>query len=74
MAAGFSLSVYPYVYKAKYQEQAWSEEYEEKNHFSPEEEEQLSAGEKETLLASRNSFPDLPLINYTSQYGMGSCN
>lgn len=71
MAAGFSLSVYPYVYKAKYQEQAWSEEYEEKNHFSPEEEEQLSAGEKETLLASRNSFPDLPLINYTSQYGMG---
>ena len=71
MAAGFSLSVYPFVYKAKCSSERWTEVFEEKNHQSPQEEAKLSAQEREALLAERNSFPDLPLINYTSQYGMG---
>jgi branched-chain amino acid aminotransferase len=73
MAKGFSLSIYPWVYIAKFQKETetWSETYQEKPHKSPEQEAALSEDERNELLARRNSFPDLPLVNYTSQYGMG---
>lgn len=69
---GFSLSLYPWVYKAQYQENgSWKEEFEEKPHRTPQEEGALSPQDLQKLLAQRNSFPDLPLVNYTTQYGMG---
>ena len=69
---GFSLSLYPWVYKAQYQENgSWKEEFEEKPHETPQKEAALSEIELQKLLARRNSFPDLPLVNYTTQYGMG---
>ncbi|KGE71632.1 aminotransferase class IV [Spirochaeta lutea] len=71
MAAGFTLSVYPWVYKAKYDGQGWVEEFQEKPHRTPEEEARMGDSDRASLLSLRNSFPDLPLINYTSQYGMG---
>ena len=71
MAAGFSLSLYPFVYKARFGGEGWLAEMEEKPHRSPAEEAAMSAGDRGSLLARRNSFPDLPLINYTTQYGMG---
>jgi branched-chain amino acid aminotransferase len=72
MAKGFSLEIYPWVYRAKLQENArWTEEYVEKPHLTPTEEEALPAAERAKLLLSRNNFADLPLVNYTSQYGMG---
>lgn len=71
MAKGFTLSVYPWVYLAKYNGTTWEEEYKEKPHKSPEEEAALSAEELDELLTRRNSFPELPLVNYTTQYGMG---
>jgi branched-chain amino acid aminotransferase len=76
MATAFSLSMYPWVYIAQYtgsgeDEYAWDERFEEKPHQSPEEEAALSSDERQELLLSRNSFPDLPLVNYTTQYGMG---
>jgi branched-chain amino acid aminotransferase len=72
MAASFSLSLYPFVHLNKYQaDGSWSAELQEKPHMSPEEEQNLSAQELEDLQAKRNSFPDLPLVNYTTQYGMG---
>ena len=72
MAKGFSLETYPWVYTAKYNEgNDWSEEYIENPHKTPEEEAGLSSDEYTALLASRNSFPQLPLVNYTTQYGMG---
>lgn len=62
----------PWSYRARWQGEAgWSEEYLEKPHKTPEEERALPDGERAELLASRNSFPDLPLVNYTTQYGMG---
>lgn len=68
----FTLSIYPWVYKAKYTgNDSWTEEYEEKPHKTPEEEAALPEEEWNTLLRQRNSFADLPLVNYTSQYGMG---
>lgn len=72
MATAFSLAMYPWVYKAKYEQSGtWSEEYVEKPHRTPAEEAALPADERAAVLAGRNSFPELPLVNYTTQYGMG---
>jgi branched-chain amino acid aminotransferase len=69
--AGFTLSIYPWAYIAKYDESLWREEFQEKPHKTPVEEASLSEAARDMLLAQRNSFPDLPLVNYTTQYGMG---
>ncbi|MCX7031895.1 MAG: aminotransferase class IV [Spirochaetes bacterium] len=72
MAKGFSLEMCPWVYRAQYHEDgSWSEEYVEQPHRTPAEEERLSAVERAKLLLARNNFKDLPLVNYTTQYGMG---
>ena len=72
MATAFSLAMYPWVYKAKYEHDgSWSEQYDEKPHKTPEEEAALPQDERTAVLAGRNSFPELPLVNYTTQYGMG---
>ena len=66
----FTLSIYPWVYVGKFDE-SWSGNFIEQEHLSPEEEAALSGDELEALHNRRNSFPDLPLVNYTSQYGLG---
>lgn len=72
MGKGFTLAIYPWVYTAKYgSEGSWDEQYTEKPHKTPNEEEKLFGSELELLLQQRNSFPELPLVNYTTQYGMG---
>jgi branched-chain amino acid aminotransferase len=72
VAKGFSLETYPWVYRAKYSEEgAWTEEYVEQPHMSPREEEALPDAERTKLLLRRNNFADMPLVNYTTQYGMG---
>ena len=69
---GFSLSPYPWTYHAKFEEnQKWSEKFQLKPHKSPEQEAALLDTEYQQLMISRNSFPELPLVNYTSQYGLG---
>ena len=68
----FTLAVYPWVYIAQHQnDDTWTETYTEKPHKSPAEEAQLSQADHQALVGSRNSFPELPLVNYTTQYGMG---
>jgi branched-chain amino acid aminotransferase len=72
MAAGFTLSLYPWTYNAQYQNDgSWKEEYVEKPHKSPAEEAGLGEADHRAVMRERNSFPELPMINYTSQYGMG---
>jgi branched-chain amino acid aminotransferase len=72
MAKGFSLEIDPWAYRAKCRENGtWSEEYIEKPHLSPREEEALPADERADLLLKRNTYSDLPVVNYTTQYGMG---
>ncbi len=72
MAKGFSLEIDPWVYRAKYREGGlWAEEYIEKPHLTPPEERALPAADRDALLLKRNNFADLPLVNYTTQYGMG---
>ncbi|MBN2534918.1 MAG: branched-chain-amino-acid transaminase [Spirochaetales bacterium] len=72
MAKGFTLEINPAVYVGKYKENsAWEERFIEKPHLSKAEEDALSDEEKEEYMIKRNSFPDLPLVNYTTQYGFG---
>jgi branched-chain amino acid aminotransferase len=72
MAKGFSLEMCPWVYRAQYREDgSWSEEYIEQPHRTPGEEGRLSDAERAKLLLARNHLSDLPLVNYTTQYGMG---
>ena len=72
MAKGFTLELDPYVYIAKYTEnKTWDETYIEKPHLTPAEEKKLSEEQLQEYMQKRNSFPELPLVNYTSQYGLG---
>jgi branched-chain amino acid aminotransferase len=72
MAKGFSLEIDPWVYRAKFGEDGrWTEEYIEQPHRSAAEEKTIAADERAALLLRRNNFSDLPLVNYTTQYGMG---
>ncbi len=72
MAKGFTLAVLPWVYIAKYGEDGrWKGDFIEKVHKTPEEETKMGDEEREKLLQGRNSFPELPMVNYTTQYGMG---
>ena len=72
MAKGFTLSMCPWVYLAKYsKEDGWREEYQEKSHKSASEEAEMNPVELDQLMTERNSFPELPAVNYTTQYGFG---
>ena len=68
----FSLNSYPVVYRAKYSKEAWASEYLRKPHEVPLAEESMTADKREALAASRNFYADMPLVNYTTQYGL-SC-
>ena len=68
----FSLSTYPVVYRAKYAQNKWKKgEYLEKPHKTPEEEAALPKARREALADSRNYYDDMPIVNYTTQYGLG---
>ncbi|MDR0475258.1 MAG: aminotransferase class IV [Treponema sp.] len=67
----FSLNSYPVVYRAKYGNKNWTGEYFEKTHKGAAEEAALNAAEQDGLSVSRNFYPDMPLVNYTTQYGIG---
>lgn len=72
MGKGFSLAIYPWVYTARsIDKDKWNETFTLKPHKTPEEEAAMSEAELDKILASRNSFPEMPLVNYTTQYGMG---
>lgn len=72
MAGGFTLSVYPWTYLARYDgKEGWTEKFIEKPHKSPEEEAAMDPAELNKLLAQRNSFDELPVVNLTTQYGFG---
>lgn len=71
MASEFSLAIYPWVFVSKWTGTTWCRRYEEKPHSTPEQEAALPDAEREALHMRRNCFADLPLVNYTTQYGMG---
>ena len=70
----FTLNSYPVVYRSRFtkEKDKWKGEYLEKPHQSPDAEAAMKGPKRDTLIASRNFFADMPLINYTTQYGL-SC-
>ncbi|MFP3043386.1 branched-chain-amino-acid transaminase [Treponema primitia] len=68
----FALSSYPVTYRAKYAGKVWTEEYLEKPHKTPAEEAAMGADAANALADSRNFYTDMPLVGYTTQYGL-SC-
>lgn len=72
MAIGFSLEICPWIYRAQYEDGgAWKEQYIEQPHHTFSAEQTLSPDARDELYLRRNNLPDMPLVNYTSQYGMG---
>jgi branched-chain amino acid aminotransferase len=67
----FSLSSYPVVYRAKYEGKKWKGEYIEKPHKTAGEEAAMKEADRNALSDSRNLYADMPLVNYTTQYGLG---
>ena len=67
----FTLEMFPHVYTAKFTGESWEESFIEKEHGTYEDELKMDEKSRNELLASRNSFPQMPLVNYTTQYGMG---
>jgi branched-chain amino acid aminotransferase len=66
----FALNTYPITYRAKFLNGKWSSEYLEKPHKTPEQEAAMNDEERGKLENSRNCYDDMPLVNYTSQYGL----
>jgi branched-chain amino acid aminotransferase len=66
----FALNTYPITYRARFSGGKWSGEYLEKPHKTPEEEAAMSVEDLSMLEDSRNCYADMPLVNYTSQYGL----
>jgi branched-chain amino acid aminotransferase len=66
----FALNTYPITYRAKFSAGKWSGEYLEKPHKTQEEEAAMSAEDRAKLENSRNCYEDMPLVNYTTQYGL----
>ena len=67
----FALNTYPVTYRAGFSGGGWNDEYIEKPHRTPEEEAAMNADERGELEKSRNYYSDMPLVNYTTQYGLG---
>ena len=67
----FTLSIHPWVHNARFDGKTWSGKFIEQKHFTPKEEEALDEEARQALANTRNSFPHLPLVNYTTQYGLG---
>jgi branched-chain amino acid aminotransferase len=66
----FALNSYPVSYRARQLDGRWSEEYLEKTHATPEEEATMKAEDRAKIENLRNCYEDMPLVNYTSQYGL----
>jgi branched-chain amino acid aminotransferase len=66
----FSLNTYPITYRAQYTGGKWSGGYIEKPHKTPEEEAAMSDEQRSKLQDARNYYDDMPLVSYTSQYGL----
>jgi branched-chain amino acid aminotransferase len=69
----FSLkNSYPVVYRARFTKKGWKGEYLEKPHKTPKEEAAMKGSQRDALVDSRNYYDDMPLVSYTTQYGL-SC-
>jgi len=66
----FALNTYPITYRSKFSGGKWKSEYLEKPHKTPEEEATMNEDDRIRLENSRNFYEDMPLVSYSSQYGI----
>jgi len=66
----FALNTYPITFRSKFAKSMWQSEYLEKPHKTQEEEAAMNEEDRSRLETSRNYYADMPLVNYTSQYGL----
>jgi branched-chain amino acid aminotransferase len=66
----FALNSYPVSYRAKFADGKWDGEYLEKPHKTPEKEAEMGEEERGKIIHLRHCYEDMPLVNYTSQYGL----
>ncbi|MCL2809515.1 MAG: branched-chain-amino-acid transaminase [Treponema sp.] len=66
----FALNTYPITYRSQFINGKWNGGYLEKPHKTPDEEAAMNAEDRAKLENSRNCYDDMPLVNYTSQYGL----
>jgi len=66
----FALNTYPITYRSQFLNGKWTGGYLEKPHKTPAEEAALSDEDRARLENSRNCYDDMPLVNYTTQYGL----
>jgi branched-chain amino acid aminotransferase len=68
----FSLDLHPFAYRALLQGNGtWKEEYVEQSHKSAAEEAAMNPDKLAEMNGRRNMWPDMPLVSYTTQYGLG---
>ena len=69
----FAANICSWVYLAEFQNDgSWKGDFKNKSPYTPEEFAQLSAEEQQAVFTMRNQFPELSLVTYTSQYGLGA--
>lgn len=71
MGANFNFNSYPYRYIASFENNEWTETMEELPNKGAQAEANMDAEELSKLLSARNAIGQLPLVNYTTQYGLG---
>ena len=67
----FKLAIYPWICIARFNEGDWDLDFIEQEHLTPAEEKNLDLIAFDALMSKRNHLPDLPFLNYTTQYGLG---
>ena len=66
----FALNTYPVTYRSKFSNGNWYGEYLEKPHKTQGEEASMSDAQRSKLENSRNYYDDIPIVSYSSQYGL----
>lgn len=67
----FKLSIYPCVHFAYFNGESWDDRYIEHEHLTPAEESRMDPEDYNKMMSRRNHIPGFPMVNYTSQYGLG---
>ncbi|MCL2881040.1 MAG: branched chain amino acid aminotransferase, partial [Treponema sp.] len=67
----FTLNTYPVTWRAQYSGGKWKEEFLEKPHKKAAKEAAMSQKDRSKMEAIRNFYDDMPIVNYTTQYGLG---
>ena len=67
----FSLNIHPWIHICKYENGKWTGDFLKQDNYDAKAESLMTPEEHRKLMIKRNSIPGIPLINFTTQYGIG---